>query len=135
MGRKKPRKTTVVLMAILVLLSITYVANAVHLYTLEQDLAALAEDRREFILPGQPEGDASNVTSTITVSKTYAVFGPTTAKIKVFTRYPAGTETGIGYSEVAYVYTYEDGDWREMESAMCAGEECRKDATLAFASR
>ena len=135
MDRKKPRKTTVFLVAVLALLGFAWAANALHLYALEHGLADMAKQKQEFVLPGEPEGETSNVTSTVMVSKAYALFGPRTAKIEVFSRYPTKDDSKFHYSEVEYVFAYEDGAWQELESAMCAGEECRKEATEAFANR
>lgn len=121
------------LLGLLALLGVAFSVNAAHIYTLENELRTIAEEKeRGERIRGERAGVELETASIVTATKQYLIYGDVHGKIEVFLKKNGNTDRLIGMD---YFLSRKDGEWSQTESSVCTDETCQTRGTAAFADQ
>lgn len=124
MEKERPNKRLIIGIVAIILLSIVWITNAVHLRVLERDLqVVVARKIAEFEKDNAEFTGEFRMASSVVVTKAYLLFGDIAGKSNIYRQALLDTvDTRIEGFEYWYV---RDGEkWVETESARCTSEQC-----------
>jgi hypothetical protein len=116
------------MLAIVAILLLAGVANALHIARLEASLEPLANaERQEARDHAERTGHPIRALAhSIVAAKDYVLFGGVTGKVTLYVQHQNGTETGH-IEAIEFHYRQEADGWRQTDSAMCVSEHCTRE--------
>lgn len=114
------------LFGLLAIITFTYGVNAAHVYTLENELRAIAETKESELTSGRIDVETAFL---VTATKEYLIYGNVSGKVEVYIR---SSRSGGRLTGVDYFFTRDNGEWTETESGVCSEEECQIRGEKAF---
>jgi len=114
---------------ILTVLGIVLGVNFVHVWALESELQAIADERiDEFKAEEPPEtADELRIGASVVASKSYLVAGDVSGKVSVFLQHGESVEPGSIEGFEFFFVRDPDGTWRQTESGRCTSEQCTQE--------
>jgi len=117
-----------ILIGALLALAAVWAVSSFQVRSMEKQLDVLAQQRAQEARAGGAE-----VTTNVTVTRQYLLFGQPKGKIEVFSRVNSGPQAGQ-IESIAYYYARQHGKWTCLESGRCSGPECQLRGREAFAA-
>ncbi len=122
---------TKLLLGLLALMSVTFGVNAAHVYTLENELQVIADEKEAALSLDPVHPRPLETASIVTATKEYLIYGKVNGKIEIYIKQRGNGDRLTG---VDYFFSRDGVDWIETESGMCTDKECQIRGAKAFAN-